>query len=193
MTKSNYTLAFRRKREGRTNYKKRLALLKSSKTRLVVRKSLTATMLQLVEYHPDGDKVLSSVSSRDLTKLGWKAAPGNLASAYLAGLLLGKKAKDAKIEHAVLDIGLNVPIKGSRLFASVKGVLDSGLVVPCSKEIFPSEDRISGKHVATYAANLQKSNQDEYNKRFSVYVKNGLQPEKLPEHFNEIKTKILKE
>jgi len=190
MSKTNYTLAYRRKREGKTNYKKRLTLLKGAKHRLVVRKSLNATSLQIVEYRPDGDKILAAVSSRDIIKLGWKAGSGNLSGSYLAGLLLGKKAKGIA-DEAVLDIGLNVPIRGSRLFASIKGVLDSGMNVPSSKDIFPSDDRIAGKHIAAYAAELHKKDKDAYAKRFSIYLKNGLSPEKLPEHFEEIKKKIM--
>src|SRR3989338_7954240 len=122
MADKNYTVAYKRKRSGKTNYKKRLKLLISSKPRLVIRKSLKSTLLQLVEYDADGDRVVASASSRDLVKLGWKASISNLSSAYLTGMLLGQKAKKAKIGEAVLDIGLNSPVKGSILFAGVKGV-----------------------------------------------------------------------
>ena len=41
---------FKRKREGKTDYKKRLKLLSSSKPRLVIRKSLKNMTVQIIEY-----------------------------------------------------------------------------------------------------------------------------------------------
>ena len=190
MATKNYTVSYRRKRSGKTNYKKRLKLLLSSKPRLVVRKSLRSTIMQIIEYNPDGDKVLAAACSKDLTKLGWKGSTSNLSSAYLTGLLLGQKAKKAKVSEAILDIGLNTPAKGSRLFASVKGVIDSGLKVPSGNEIFPSKDRIEGKHIVNYALHLQKSDKQRYEKQFSLYLKQGLKPETIATHFAEIKNKI---
>lgn len=32
----------------------------------------------------------------------------------------------------------------------MKGAVDSGLEIPHSKEIFPSEDRLTGKHIDKY-------------------------------------------
>ncbi len=50
------TVPHRRKREAKTNYKKRLALLKSGEYRLVLRKTTNTMIAQIVEYHVDGDK-----------------------------------------------------------------------------------------------------------------------------------------
>jgi large subunit ribosomal protein L18 len=58
------TVPYRRKREGKTNYKKRLEYLKSKSTRLVIRKTNKHVIMQLVQYHPDGDHVLIGVSSK---------------------------------------------------------------------------------------------------------------------------------
>jgi hypothetical protein len=46
-----------------------------------------------------------------------------------------------------LDIGLNPPIKGSRIYAALKGVVDSGLDIPHSPDILPDDSRISGEHI----------------------------------------------
>jgi large subunit ribosomal protein L18 len=69
-----------------------------------------------------------------LTKFGWKASTGNVPSAYLTGLLCGLRAKKEGITEAVFDIGLIPPTKGSRLFATLNGILDAGLEVPHSEE-----------------------------------------------------------
>ena len=55
---------YKRKREGKTNYKKRLKLLQSRTTRLVIRKSNKHIIAQLTNYYPDGDKVVVGVNSK---------------------------------------------------------------------------------------------------------------------------------
>ena len=62
---------FKRKLQGKTDYRKRLVLLKSGKPRLVVRKSLNNISTQIIAYETAGDKVLVAATSRELLKLGW--------------------------------------------------------------------------------------------------------------------------
>jgi large subunit ribosomal protein L18 len=50
----------------------------------------------------------------------------------------------------ILDIGLQASSVGSRVYAALKGIVDSGFDIPCSSEVFPSEERIRGKHIAEY-------------------------------------------
>ncbi|MBU2561304.1 MAG: 50S ribosomal protein L18 [Nanoarchaeota archaeon] len=184
------TVPYRRKREGRTNYKKRLTLLKSGSPRLVLRKSLNMITAQIIEYNPDGDRILVSATSKDLHKMGWKMHRGNIPSAYLTGLLLGVKAKKKKINNFVLDIGLQTPIRGGRLFAALKGLIDSGVEMNFSKEAFPSDARISGKHIAEYASKLSKDPQ-KYQKQFSGCIKQGVKPEDMCKHFEDTKKKVI--
>jgi len=184
------TISHRRKREARTNYKKRLALLKSGQARLVIRKSLNMIIAQLIGYAPDGDKVLAAATSSELKKLGWKGHAANMPSAYLTGLLLGTKAKKKKITKAVLDLGLQIPIKGGRLYATLKGAVDAGLDIPHEKEALPSNERISGKHIAEYAGKLKKNTQ-AYEKQFSHYTKEKFSPEDMVKAFEETKKKVL--
>ena len=136
----------RRRREGKTDYRKRLALLKSGKTRLVVRKSLEHMRVQFIDYDERGDVVVASAFSKELGKFGWKHGCGNVPAAYLTGLLAGVRARE-RVKEAVLDLGLQTSTKGSRLYAALRGVLDSGISVPHSPDILPSEDRILGKHI----------------------------------------------
>jgi len=141
------TIRFRRERENITDYDRRLSLLKSGKPRLVVRKSLSSIYAQIIDYSPDGDKVLVSASSADLKKAGWKHSGKNLAASYLIGTLVAKKAKAKNIKEAVLDIGRLNATKGNKIFACLMGAVESGLNVPHSADIFPSKDRIEGKHI----------------------------------------------
>jgi len=186
---SRFTVAKRRKRKGKTDYKKRIALLKSKKPRLVIRKSLKNILLQVVEFVPSGDKVVLSVTSSDLKKLGWKANTNNLPASYLCGYLLGTKAASKKRKEVVLDFGIQSSIKKGALFAALKGAIDAGLKVPHSENVFPEEERITGVHISKYAK-LLKENKEKYEKQFSASIKQGFDPENLPAHFDDIKAKI---
>ncbi|NJL44232.1 MAG: 50S ribosomal protein L18, partial [Nitrosarchaeum sp.] len=68
MKMANVTIELRRKSEGRTNYKRRLALLKSRLPRVVARRTNKHMLLQLVEYVPSGDLVRVGISSKVLEK-----------------------------------------------------------------------------------------------------------------------------
>ena len=76
-------IQYRRKREGRTDYKKRLKMLISGIPRLVVRRTNKNIIVQVVDYSADGDKVIVTTNSSELSKLGWKHATGNIPAAYL--------------------------------------------------------------------------------------------------------------
>ncbi|UCE37786.1 MAG: 50S ribosomal protein L18 [Thermoplasmata archaeon] len=142
-----YRVARRRRREGKTDYRKRIRHLKSGLPRAVIRKSTRNINVQFIEYDPRGDKVICTASGFDLEGFGWKSTTSNTTAAYLTGYLAGKRAKNAGIEKAVLDIGLHTPTKGSRVFASLSGLLDAGIDLPHDKEILPSEERIRGEHL----------------------------------------------
>ena len=156
-------ISFRRKREGKTDYKKRLKLISSGKPRLVVRRSLRNIIVQIVEFHPDGDKVLAHAHSKELEKLGWKGYGKNISAAYLVGLLCAKKATQAGIKQAVFDIGLYQSVKGSVIYATLKGAVDGGLEIPHSEEVYPAEERIQGEHLKK-GENIKKNFEEVKNK-----------------------------
>ena len=187
---SRYCAPFRRRREGKTDYKARRAFLVSGKPRLVTRSSTNNITAQVVIAKPGGDQVLVSAHSRELAKkYGWKAPRGNLPAAYLTGFLCGLKAKTQGIDEAILDIGLYPPSKGSRIFAVLKGVLDAQLEVPHSEKKLPDGKRLSGEHIAEYARNLT-SNAEQYQSKFSKYLEQKLPPETLPKHVAQVKADI---
>lgn len=146
-TGPRYRVPFKRRRQGRTDYRHRAALLKGRTARLVVRKSNMNIRVQFVEYKQIGDNVLASAVSTDLAELGWSGSGKSTPGAYLTGLLAGKRAKEKGLGDAVLDIGLRKPTKGGVVFAVLKGVLDAGIEVPHSDEMIPVQDRIAGKHM----------------------------------------------
>jgi large subunit ribosomal protein L18 len=190
MAKSgNYRVQLRRRREGKTDYQARKALVISGKPRLVTRASLKNVTVQITVAKPHGDEILASANSRELIKnYGWKAPTGNVPAAYLTGLLCGLKAKTKGVEQAILDIGLLSPTKGSKIFAILSGVLDAGVDVPHSEEKIVKE-RMKGEHIAKYAKSLG-SGSEEYTAKFSKYTAQNVAPEKISEHFNKVKAEI---
>lgn len=142
-----YHVPFRRRREGKTDFRKRLRHLKSGQPRLVVRRTLTKTIVQVSEYHPDGDRILAQATSPELVSMGWSASASTLPAAYLTGLLAGKRAAASGVESAILDGGLGKPTVGSKIYGALQGAVDGGLEVPHSDVILPSEKRIRGEHL----------------------------------------------
>jgi large subunit ribosomal protein L18 len=148
-------------------------------------------IVQLIKAKAAGDEVIVSAFSRELIKTyGWQGACGNVSAAYLTGLLCGFRAKAKGIKKAVLDIGLQIPSKGARIFAALKGFIDAGITVPHNDDVLPNETRISGQHIIDYASKLS-SNQEAYQKRFSEYSSKGMHPEQISEHFSQVKEKIV--
>ena len=96
----------RRKRENKTNYLKRLKLLKSETPRIVFRKTNKYVIAQYVTNNQTVDKIELGVNSRDLMKHGWpKEFQGSLKSipaSYLVGYLIGKKIKDKKLKEKII-------------------------------------------------------------------------------------------
>jgi large subunit ribosomal protein L18 len=187
---ARYCTKFRRRREGKTDYKARRALIVSGRPRLVTRTSINNVIAQVIEAKPKGDQVLVSAHSRELAKYGWKAPRGNVPAAYLTGYLCGLKAKSKGVEEAIFDIGLYPPTKGAKLFAVLKGVLDAKVNVPHSAEKLPDEKRLKGEHIAAYAQSLT-SEPEKYKSTFSKYLRQDIKPETLPKHFAQVKNDML--
>lgn len=186
---STYRVPPRRRREGKTDYQARKALVLSGKPRFVPRSTAKNVAVQIIVAKPQGDEVLAAAHSRELKKYGWKAPTGNVPAAYLTGLLCGLKAKVKGLSEAILDIGLVSPTKGSKVFAALSGVLDADVAVPHNDEKIVKE-RSEGKHIAVYGKSLV-SDSEVYSAKFSKYLEQKLVPEKLPEHFAKVKAEIV--
>jgi large subunit ribosomal protein L18 len=168
----------RRRREARTNYHQRLRLLKSGKPRLVARKSNNQTRAQLIVTGPQGDETAASAASNDLEAFGWEAPTGNLPAAYLTGFLAGKRAIEAGLDEAVLDIGLNTATPGNKVFAVQEGAIDAGLEIPHSEDVFADWQRTRGSHIAEYA----EQQDGLYSGDFDAT--------ELPAHFDEVRERM---
>jgi len=183
-----YTSTFRRIRKRKTNYRKREKLLIGKNDFVTVNVSDQNVSAQLIRPELLGDKVMASVHSNELLSYGWKGSRKNIPSCYLVGLLLGKKCIQKKITRAILYIGKRHFT--TKIAACLKGMSEAGLEMPFSEEILPTEERIQGNHIAEYAKKI-KSNDDLYKSRFSSNLGSGLEPEKYPNHFSEVKDRIV--
>ena len=140
-------MKLRRKREGRTDYKKRLGLIKSGKPRLVVRKSSRSVTAQIIQYQMDGDKTVVTATSKELLTLGYKGFTRNTSTGYLTGLLIAKKAQKAGIKEVVPDIGFHTPSKGAIILSVLKGAQEGGLKLNIDEKILPAPERLHGAHI----------------------------------------------
>jgi len=93
-----YQTKFRRRREGKTDYRQRHKLItqdknkySSPKYRLVVRFSNKYVTVQIIYAEIIGDKVLCTASSKELPRYGLKVGLKNYAAAYCTGLLCARR------------------------------------------------------------------------------------------------------
>ena len=168
MTTSTTLVPNRRRREGKTDYRKRLSILYSGKPRLIVRKTGHNIIAQVATYQEKGDRVICSAHSRELLKHGWKGSRKSIPAAYLTGLLTAIKARKLGTTQAILDIGLFRGVHGSRLFACLAGAIDGGLQIPHDKKALPSQERLNGEHIQSYGERVQREAPSTFSTRFSI-------------------------
>ncbi len=187
-----YRRSFRRRHEGKTDFHKRLKLLKSRKLRIVIRASNNHVRVQLVQSKLGGDKILISAFSKELTsKYGWNVNTGNIPAAYLTGYLAGLRAKKQNIQEGIFDLG--VFYHRNRVLAACKGLIDAGINIPYREEFFPEslEERIKGIHIEDYAKTLKSNAPEIYEQLFSGYLnKNKINPMKISQMITDSSKKI---
>lgn len=183
----SYINTLKRIREGKTNYRKRKALLIGKHIFATVHISNENVQVQIIKPNRSGDLVLSSTHSRELLKYGWKLSRNSLPACYLTGLLAGLKTLKSGVNELILY--LSKKSFSSRVAAVVKGMIDAGLNIPIDEDVIPPADRIEGKHIVEYAKSLDS---EEYKIRFARILAAGMKPEDYYKHFNEIKNLIMK-
>ena len=141
----------KRRKENKTDYSKRISLLKSNSPRIVFRKTNRYIIAQYITSREAQDRIEEGVTSKDLFEYGWpkdfEGSLKTLPASYLAGLLIGTKIHRKKMKKPVADSGMNKIVHKNRFFAFLKGLKDSGIPIECKEEFFPDEGRIMGKHL----------------------------------------------
>src|SRR3972149_4943674 len=141
----------RRREENKTDYAKRMKLLKGGDSRIVFRKTNRYIIAQYVSSSEAQDKAEIGITSKNFVEYGWpknfEASLKSIPAAYLTGFLIGKKIGTKKKDKVIIDIGMQRNLHKSRVFGFLKGLKDSGLNINCDEKNFPTEDRIKGKHL----------------------------------------------
>ena len=84
----------KRRRLGKTDYHRRMRLLRSGAPRAVVRVSNTQVTCQLISYNPEGDSTIESVNGKSLVEsYSWPAdsSKKSVPACYLAGICTRKE------------------------------------------------------------------------------------------------------
>ena len=131
---------YRRRREGKTDYQARKALIiqdqrtiNTPKHRLVVRITNRDVICQIVLAHINGDSIMCSAYAHELPRYGIKVGLTNYAACYATGLLLARRLlQNLKLDKVFQGVpeanGQDKPLpkikKGPRPF---KAFLDVGL------------------------------------------------------------------
>ena len=147
----NQRLRYKRRRNSKTDYRRRMRMLRGGSVRAVVRVSNTQTICQLVSYNNDGDNVLASINGNSLVNdFGWPldASRKSVPASYLTGFAMGKAAISAGHKEAILDVGLAASSPGNRVFAALKGMVDAGLDIPHGEDVLPDAERVNGNHIS---------------------------------------------
>ena len=141
----------RRRKESKTDYSKRLKLLKSGLPRIVFRKTNKYLIAQYITSEETKDKVKIGLTSKILTKYGWpedfKGSLKSTPAAYLIGFLIGKDIIKNKKQTPIADFGMLRVLPKSKIYAFLKGLIDSGVKIKHKEENFPKEERLIGKNL----------------------------------------------
>lgn len=190
MATNHYVHIFRRRREGKTDYRKRRGMIFGRTPFLAVRVSGRYIYAQILKPAPQGDLTLCSASSRNLAKFGWKGSAKNLPSAFLTGYHLGKLAKEKKVNDVILYSGVGRFVHGSRIASVVKGAKEAGLDISVGEDILPADERVKGTHVEEYAKKLETESKEKFGQLFSRILANGSSPANYSSDFDKVKVAI---
>jgi len=175
----------RRRREGKTDYLKRIKLLKGESPRVVFRRTNNLIIAEYVTSKEAQDKIEIGLTSKALKKYGWPDKfDGSLKSipaSYLTGFLIGKEIIKKKLEQPIVDFGMTRVLSKNKGFAFIKGLIDAGIEISCPEKDFPEEERIMGE-----------SMKEDFSKTFKEIKSNiegGKQTEKKETHSTKKITK----
>ncbi len=141
----------RRRKEAKTDYAKRIKLLKSKTPRIVFRKTNKYVLAQYVTSKEAQDKVILNVNSKELMKYNWpeefKGSLKSIPASYLTGFLIGKKIIKNKLETPIIDFGMLKVLHKTRVYGFLKGIIDAEIKIKYDEKVFPEEEKIKGKNM----------------------------------------------
>ncbi|MBA0636857.1 hypothetical protein Godav_029013 [Gossypium davidsonii] len=192
-----FQVKFKRRREGKTDYRARIRLINQDKNkyntpkyRLVARFTNKDIVAQIIHASISGDIVLAAAYSHELPHYGLEVGLTNYAAAYCVGLLLARRV--------LKQLEMDTEYEGN-----VEGALDGGVDIPHSekrfagfnkdsKQLDPEVHRkyIYGGHVAAYMKNLMEDEPEKYQSHFSEYIKRGIEPDSIEGMYKKVHAAI---
>ncbi|WOK96500.1 hypothetical protein Cni_G05207 [Canna indica] len=135
-----YQVKYKRRRDGKTDYRARIRLINQDKNkyntpkyRFVVRFSNKDIVAQVISSSIAGDLVLASAYSHELPQYGLKVGLTNYAAAYCTGLLLARRVlkmleMDEEYQGNVEATGEDFSVEPAESRRPFRALLDVGLV-----------------------------------------------------------------
>ncbi|KAJ7961754.1 60S ribosomal protein L5 [Quillaja saponaria] len=207
-----YQVKFKRRREGKTDYRARICLINQDKNkyntpkyRFVVRFTNKDIVAQIVSASIAGDIVLAAAYAHELPRYGLEVGLTNYASAYCTGLLLARHVlktlkMDEDYEGNVEATGEYFSVEPAETRRPFRALLDVGLVrTTTGNRVFGAlkgaldgvhRKYIFGGHVAAYMMNLKEDEPEKYQSHFSEYIKRGIEPNGIEEMYKKVHAAI---
>ncbi|KAI4354025.1 hypothetical protein L6164_002926 [Bauhinia variegata] len=135
-----FQVKFKRRREGKTDYRARIRLINQDKNkyntpkyRFVVRFTNKDIIAQITSASIAGDIVLAAAYANELPNFGLKVGLTNYAAAYCTGLLLARRVlkmleMDAEYEGNVEATGEDFSVEPAETRRPFRALLDVGLI-----------------------------------------------------------------
>eukprot|EP00887_Chlorella_sp_A99_P008191 scaffold12.g8191.t1 len=172
---SRYQVKYRRRRQGKTDYRARLRLTTQDKNkyntpkyRFVVRFTNKDVVCQVVYATMAGDRIVASAYSHELPRYGLSVGLTNYSAAYATGLLLARRV--------LQKLGLDKHYAGN--------TEDAGEDYTILKKY------IFGGHVGEYMEEMQEEDPEKYQAHFAAYLKAGVEPEELEDLYTKVHENI---
>ncbi|KAG9138560.1 hypothetical protein Leryth_012895 [Lithospermum erythrorhizon] len=193
-----YQVKFKRRREGKTDYRARTRLINQDKNkyntpkyRFVVRFTNKDIIAQIVSASITGDMVLASAYAHELHST--------------LKLVLQTRCSQRFIVlnfNYLSEIGSHV-LDTHSYCRALKGALDGGLDIPHSDKRFAGFNKeskqldaevhrkyIYGGHIADYMRTMQEEEPEKYQSHFSEYLKRSLEADGLEEVYKKVHAAI---
>jgi large subunit ribosomal protein L5e len=135
-----FQVKFKRRREGKTDYRARIRLINQDKNkyntpkyRFVVRFTNKDITAQVISASIAGDLVLAAAYSHELPRYGLEVGLTNYAAAYCTGLLLARRVlhkleMDSEYEGNVEATGEDYSVEPAETRRPFRALLDVGLI-----------------------------------------------------------------
>ncbi|XP_008339345.1 60S ribosomal protein L5 [Malus sylvestris] len=135
-----FQVKYRRRREGKTDYRARIRLINQDKNkyntpkyRFVVRFTNKDIVAQIISASIAGDLVLAAAYSHELPRYGLEVGLTNYAAAYCTGLLLARRVlkkleMDDEYEGNVEATGEDYSVEPAESRRPFRALLDVGLI-----------------------------------------------------------------